>query len=104
MKYRVVKALLAVTFMLAVTACDNAPKKEDVAISLKKIMPVNFEVLNVSPVDGISGLYEVLINADKKPLVLYVNSKAKLVVSGSIVNVDSKQNLTAEAVKKITSK
>jgi hypothetical protein len=104
MKNRVVKALMAVTFMLAVTACDSAPKKEDVTASIKKIMPVNFEVLHVSPVDGISGLYEVLVKVDKQPLVLYVNSKAKLVVSGSIVNVDSKQNLTAEAMKKITSK
>lgn len=95
-------ALGALTMALA--ACGGAPKKEDVAASIKKIMPVNFEVVAVSAVSGIPGLFEVQVKADKQPVVLYVNKSAKLVVSGSIVDVDSKQNLTLEAQKKMAGK
>lgn len=104
MKKFVKKFLLITSLSLLLTACGGAPKKEDVTASIKKIMPVNFEVLDVSPVKGISGLYEVLVKADKQSVVLYVNKNAKLVVSGSIVDVDSKQNLTLEAQKKMAGK
>ena len=104
MRSIVYKIIAVATISLVLTACGGTPKNEDVAASIKKIMPVNFEVIGVSPVSGISGLFEVLVKVDKQPVVLYVNISAKLVVSGSIVDVDSKQNLTLEAQKKITSK
>lgn len=88
----------------ALTACGGQPKKEEVTASLKKIMPVNFEIVAVAPVNGIAGLFEVHVKADKQPLVLYVNKNAKLVVSGSIVDIDSKQNLTLDAQKKMMAK
>jgi len=99
---RMMTRIAAVLFLaLMVTACGGTPKKEDVAASIKKIMPVNFEVIGVSPVKDISGLYEVLVKVDKQPVVLYVNKNAKLVVSGSIVDIETKQNLTLEAQKKL---
>ena len=100
----VFKIIALAAILSALSACGGAPKKEDVAASIKKIMPVNFEVTGVAPVNGIPGLFEVLVKADKQPLVLYVNKSAKLVVSGSIVDVDSKQNLTLEAQKKLAVK
>lgn len=88
----------------ALTACGGQPKKEEVTASLKKIMPINFEVVAIAPVNGIAGLFEVQVKADKQSLVLYVNKNANLVVSGSIVDVNSKQNLTLEAQKKMAGK
>jgi len=102
MKKSLLKLVAIGAVSLALSACGGAPKKEDVAASIKKIMPVNFEIIGVSAVSDIPGLFEVLVKVDKQPVVLYVNKSAKLVVSGSIVNVDSKQNLTLEAQKKIT--
>lgn len=87
--------------IMTISACNNAPKIEVVTASIKKIMPVNFEIVGISAVEGIPGLFEVLVKADKQPVVLYVNKNAKIVVSGSIINVDSKQNLTLDAQKKI---
>jgi hypothetical protein len=104
MKRTLSKVIAVAAVAFALSACGGAPKKEDVAASIKKIMPVNFEVVGVSAVSGISGLFEVLVKVDKQPVVLYVNKSAKLVVSGSIVDVDSKQNLTLEAQKKMTAK
>lgn len=104
MKKGLIKVVTVAVVSLALSACGGAPKKEDVAASIKKIMPVNFEVTAVSAVSGIPGLFEVLVKADKQPVVLYVNKSAKLVVSGSIVDVDSKQNLTLEAQKKMIAK
>lgn len=98
------RILTVVALSAALTACGGAPKKEDVAASIKKIMPVSFEVVAVSTVNGIPGLFEVQVKVDKQPVVLYVNKSAKLVVSGSIVDVETKQNLTLEAQKKITVK
>jgi len=94
----------AVALAAALAACGGAPKKEDVAASIKKIMPVNFEIVSVATVSGIPGLFEVQVKADKQPVVLYVNKSAKLVVSGSIIDVDSKQNLTLEVQKKLAGK
>ena len=104
MKMMSCRIFTVVALSAVLTACGGAPKKDDVAASIKKIMPVNFEVVAVSAVSGIPGLFEVQVKADKQPVVLYVNKNAKLVVSGSIVDVDSKQNLTLEAQKKMVGK
>lgn len=91
-------------FALVLSSCGGAPKKESVEAAVKKIMPMAFEIVSIAAVKDIPGLYEVLIRADKQSIVLYLNSKANLVVSGSIVEVDSRKNLTIEAQKKITAK
>jgi protein-disulfide isomerase len=98
------KAVVIFLACWALTACGGQPKKEEVTASLKKIMPINFEIVAIAPVSGISGLFEVQVKADKQPLVLYVNKNANLVVSGSIVDINSKQNLTLEAQKKLAGK
>ena len=100
------KYLLSSLFVLAfVAACsDTPPKKEDVAAAIKKIMPVNFEILEINNVKGIPGLNEVVVKVDKQPVVFYIDRKAKYVVSGSIVAIDTKQNLTMETQKKFTQK
>lgn len=98
------KAVVILLTCWALTACGGQPKKEEVTASLKKIMPINFEIVAIAPVNGIAGLFEVQVKADKQPLVLYVNKNANLVVSGSIVDINSKQNLTLEAQKKLAGK
>ena len=79
---------------------SSAPSKEEVTASIKKIMPVNFEVVQVTPLKEISGLSEVVALVDKQPVVFYTDRKGKYVLSGSLVAVDSKQNLTLETQKK----
>jgi len=86
------------------TACgSSAPTKEEVTASIKKIMPVNFEVVQVTPLKEISGLSEVVALVDRQPVVFYTDKQGKYVLSGSLIAVESKQNLTLETQKKFRS-
>lgn len=87
-------ALLALALMVA--GCSKPPGKEQVQEALKRYTPLKFEVLQVSKTQQIPGLYEVVLRADKQTLVLYMDQKAQYVLSGNLVDLESKKNLTVE--------
>lgn len=87
-----------------VSSCSKAPTKETVIAAVKKIMPVNFEVVQVRPLAEIPGLSEVVVNVNKQNLVVYMDSKGKYLITGSILKLDTKQNLTQEAQNKLNQK
>ena len=88
--------------MLLICACSSkVPDKETVSESIKKIMPPNFEVVSILPLKELPGLIEVSVKMDKQPVVLYMDKKAQYVLSGSLLHVESKKNLTIEAQGKI---
>jgi thiol:disulfide interchange protein DsbC len=91
-----------VAFSLA--ACSKPPAKEEVQAAVKKFIPVNFEVLQLSELKEIPGLYEVVISVNQQPVVLYVDKKAKYVLSGNVMSVENKANLTLETQKKFQKK
>lgn len=94
--------MIALTISLALVACSpSTPTKELVAISLKKIMPPNFEVVSVKSLQEIPGLNEVSVKMGSQIVVLYVDNKAQYAFSGSLVQVDTKKNLTIEAQEKL---
>lgn len=94
--------ILLVSIILFICACSSqTPDKKIVADSIRKIMPPNFEVITVTPLKEVPGLIEVAIMMDKQPVVLYMDKKAQYVLSGSLLHVDSKKNLTIEAQGKI---
>ncbi len=98
---QLVKTVVAVGLTGCLAACSSSsPTKEEVTASIKKIMPVNFEVVQITPMKEISGLSEVVALVDKQPVVFYTDKKGKYVLSGSLVAVESKQNLTLETQKK----
>lgn len=91
--------------LFALTACNaSTPSKEKVAEAVKKIMPANFEVVSVKPVNEIPGLIEVSVRMDKQPVVFYMDKKAQYVISGSLLRIDTKKNLTIEAQERIKGK
>lgn len=97
--------MVIVGMLLALTACNaSTPSKEKVAEAVKKIMPVHFEVVSVMPVKEIPGLIEVSIRMDKQPVVFYMDKNAQYVISGSLLHIDSKKNLTNEAQERIKGK
>jgi len=96
----VAKIVLSVSLFL-LCACTATPGKEQVSKTIQKIMPPNFEVVSVSPLKEVPGLIEVLVKMDKQPVVLYMDKKAQYVISGSLLHVESKRNLTAEALGRI---
>ncbi len=97
MKKDFVKVSLILALVVGLAACGGeVPSKERVKESIKKIMPLNFEVVNVTPFKEIPGLVQVVLTVDKQPIVFYMDKKAKYVVSGSIVEPESKRNLTLD--------
>ncbi|GAW65762.1 lipoprotein [Geoanaerobacter pelophilus] len=88
----------------SLAACSKPPAKEQVQAAVKKFIPVNFEVLQLSELKEIPGLYEVVISVNQQPVVLYVDKKAKYVLSGNVMSVENKANLTLETQKKFQKK
>ena len=89
---------IVVTVIIAgmLTGCGSVPTKEKVAEALKPIMPPNFAVSSVEKVSAFKDVYEVVVAIDKQPSVLYVDSTLKYVLSGSVVEIATKKNLTSE--------
>lgn len=97
-KIRSISAAVMVTGMLA--GCGSAPTTEKVTEALKPIMPANYTVNSVVKLNAIDDIFEVVVAIDKQPTVLYVDKKLKHVISGSIVEIASKKNLTYETQMK----
>ena len=98
------KLFIACALSLILAACSSPPTKEQVKESVKRIIPVNFEVLQINPLQDIPGLFEVVLRANNQTVVLYVDQKAKYVISGSLMALDTKTNLTMESQKKYQQK
>ncbi len=76
--------------------CGGAPSRDVVKASVKKIMPVDFEISEVNKLKEISGLYEVVLKLNNQSIIFYTDKDAKYIVSGSIVEADTKKNITME--------
>lgn len=97
MKTRNIVAAVLVSGILA--GC-GAPSVEKVTEALKPIMPPNYTVNSVTKLNVISDVYEIVVAIDKQPTVLYIDKTLKHVISGSIVEIASKKNLTYETQMK----
>ncbi len=91
-------------FVLVLSACSKPPAKEQVQAAVKKFIPMNFDVLQVSEVKGIDGLYEAAINVGGHPVIFYVDKKCEYIFTGSMMSTETKANLTTEAQKKFQNK
>jgi hypothetical protein len=93
-----IAATLLITAM--VSGCSSDPTADKVTEALKPIMPPNFTVNSVVKLNALSDIYEVVVLIDKQPTVLYLDKKLKHVISGSIVEIATKKNLTYETQMK----
>ena len=92
---------LAVFFVIyLLSACSTVPSKEEVTKAVKKVMPVEFEVLSVKPLREIPGLTEVVVRFNKQTSVVYMDKKGKYLVIGSVMEASSAKNLTLETQSK----
>lgn len=98
LKFRNVAAALMVATVLA--GCTPAPTTEKVTEVLKPIMPPDFAVNSVSKLDVLNDIYEIGVTINKQPAVLYIDKTLKHLISGSVMEIASKKNLTYEAQMK----
>lgn len=97
-----VAKLLLIIIISVLCGCSAAPNKETVTKSIKKIMPPNYEVLSVNQLKEVPGLIEVAVKMDKQPVIFYMDLKGKYVFSGSVVELENRKNLTADAISALT--
>jgi protein-disulfide isomerase len=101
------KKLLGVSCLCLLGAgCSGSqgPSKDLVKQSMQKVLPVPFQVLDVRQVKEIPGLYQVALKTASQPIVVYMDSKAKYLISGSLMALDTKTNLTLESQKNYQSR
>lgn len=91
------KAIIGMTLLGLLSGCGAAPSKESVSETLKPIMPPNYSVKSIEKFTALDGVYEVVVVINDQPTVLYLDSKLKHVISGSVVEIATKKNLTYES-------
>ena len=99
------KKLLAVCLLaLFLVGCSKPPTKAQVQESIKQLVPVAFEVVDITELKQVPGLYQVVIRVHKQPVVLYLDKSAKYAFSGIILSLPDKTNMTQEVQKKYLEK
>ena len=97
--------LLASIFMLqgiqnsAFGANKEVLTKEG-AKEVLKVIILDIKVLSVGPAP-VKGLWEVAMESGGKKFIIYIDSAKKNIVSGSIINIATKTNLTKKQFDKI---
>lgn len=106
MRFRktILRGLFTISVVTTLMACSGTPTKDTVTASIKKIMPPAFEVVEIKPLKEIPGLLEVAVRMENQMVILYMDKKAQYVISGSLLEVATKKNLTIEAQNKFKSK
>lgn len=90
--------LFIFSFTYSVSANDNNLKrcneisKEEIATTLKNLLPdIKILEVNNSPVDG---LCEIALEAKGRKGIIYLDTSQKYIISGSLLNIETKENLT----------
>ena len=78
----------------------HEPLSVDEALTLLKNLDPNIKVITVKP-SPIEGLWEVDIESGGKKLPVYIDLSKKYVVSGSIIDIKEKKNLTQDRITEI---
>lgn len=99
-----IKSTLLGVWLTCITACSSLPSQDIATTALKKILPMSFSVEEIHSVKGISGLCEVVVVAAGQPMVFYMDKKGAYIITGNVVNADTKQNLTIEALQHFQNK
>jgi thiol:disulfide interchange protein DsbC len=83
----------------AKTSEENVLSKEDALAALKELAP-DIKILEVRP-GPVAGLWEVDVESGGKKGILYLDSSKRYMIQGSIVDLQTKSNLTQERYNEI---
>lgn len=101
MKKMVIRsALISVVSILLVACSGPVPDKGKVKEALKSVLSGSYEITSVTRNSDVNGLIEVVIKYNDQPLVVYLDKNLKYVITGSIIEIKGKKNLTLETQKK----
>ena len=111
MKKLIHKIILLVFVMsiLIFPACakkaGNCPAKEKAVESIKRLMPIRFDVASISESKQIPGICEIVIELDKDhPVIFYMDKTGEYIFSGSIVRTKDKTDITQKRLEEYKKK
>jgi thiol:disulfide interchange protein DsbC len=103
---KVLLSILIISLFLSLSYSQGYSEKEslalgvDEALTLLKNLDPNIKVLSVKP-SPVEGLWEVDIESGGRKLPVYVDLSKKYLISGSIIDIKEKKNLTQERIDEI---
>ncbi len=92
--------LLSLSFSQGYSEKESLTLSVDEALTLLKGFDPNIKVLAVKP-SPVEGLWEVDIEAGGKKGLVYVDATKKYLLSGSIIDINEKKDLTQERISEI---
>ena len=103
---KILLSMLIVSFLISFLYSQAYSEKEslnlsiDEALILLKDLDPNVKVMAVKP-GPVEGLWEVDIESAGKKLAVYVDNSKKYLISGSIIDIKEKKNLTQDRISEI---
>jgi len=103
---KVLLSVLIVSLFLSLSYSQGYSEKEslalgvDEALTLLKNLDPNIKVIAVHP-GPVEGLWEVDIEAGNRKGLVYIDSTKKYLISGTIIAIQEKKNLTQERLDEI---
>jgi thiol:disulfide interchange protein DsbC len=96
----IVFLLLSFLYSQAYSEKESLNLSIDEALILLKDLDPNVKVMAVKP-GPVEGLWEVDIESGGKKLAVYVDNSKKYLISGSIIDIKARRNLTQERLDEI---
>jgi thiol:disulfide interchange protein DsbC len=103
---KVLLSMLIIILLLSLSYSQGYCEKEslslsvDEAFTLLKDLDPNIKVIAVKP-SSIEGLWEVDIETGGKKIPVYIDLSKKYLISGSIIDIKGKKDLTQERLSEI---
>jgi thiol:disulfide interchange protein DsbC len=103
---KVLLSILIISLFLSLSYSQGYSEKEslalgvDEALTLLKNLDPNIKVIAVQP-GPVEGLWEVDIEAGNRKGLVYIDSTKKYLISGTIIAIQEKKNLTQERLDEI---
>ncbi|MFN3975794.1 MAG: DsbC family protein [Aquificaceae bacterium] len=86
--------------LLGAGACGQGsakcPTKDQVKTQVKELIPQDFTVESVTQLQDIKGLCEVVVKVGTQPLVFYMDRQSKYILTGNLISLKDKKNITRE--------
>lgn len=96
----IISLLLSLSYSQGYCEKESLPLSVDEALTLLKNLDPNITVTAVRP-SPVGGLWEVDIEAGGKKGLVYIDTTKKFLVSGAIIAIQEKKNLTQDRLDEI---
>ncbi len=77
----------------------SCPTEEEVKDAMKGLISGDYTIEDISPLEQIKGLCQVVVKARNQPIVFYIDPQAKYIMAGNLLEIETRKNLTREVAR-----